>query len=202
MNEKELFTEFGDLLNQKKNSIYYRNSSAANRRIQGQYGTDRKFHGFRTIILYFQLNPDYLLKEDILYRILYYLEDYTDPGKTNVRKFLPLFFNNSDKELIFPGQMSNNANSVVNDFNEYMEEYTDNNKQYSKELNKLTAPYNIYAKKRFPSKNDLCVFFYEKNSLTVANQVKKELKRMRNNAIWFKLKGENIISVDDRIPED
>jgi len=202
MEKEKVLLELKNLLNRKKRAIPYRNSSAPNRRIKGQYGSDRKYFGFRTVILYFQLNPNYTFDDNIFYKILYYLEDYTDPGKTDVRRFLPLFFYNSDKEFIFSGQMSNNANSVVNDFKEYMDEYGESNQEYSKELNKIFSPYSIYAKKAFPSDRDLCVFFYEENSLTVDSEVKKELNRMRNNAIWFKFEGENVISVDDKIPDD
>lgn len=200
MKREKWFDDFDRLLSLKEVPIYYRNSSASNRRIRGQYGSSRKFYGFRTIILYFQLNPDYSIEENMLYQILYHLENYTKPGKSDMRRFLPVFFNDENEKLITPGKMSNNAKSVVSDVKEYMNKFTESNYQYSKEIKELTPPYSIYAKEAFPISKDLCIFFYEKDSLFVDKKIKAEIERMRNNSIWFSFKGDEVVTVSDKIP--
>ena len=192
--------ELDRLLRTKARPISYRNSSASSRRMKGQYGSSKKFYGFRTILLYFQLNPNYNIDTNDLYYILNLFTKYTDTGKTNTRRFLPLYFNNDEYKLMYPDKLVNNETTIVKNRIKYFDEYADDYYQYSKILKELYPDYTAYAKKRFPSENDLCVFFYENDTLMVKEDIKEEIKKYRKNVIWISLEDEEIINISEEIP--
>lgn len=189
------------LVNNKKNKISYRNSSAASRRIRGQYGSDRSFFGYRTILLYFQMNPNYSIEGITFNLILDTFKKFTDPGKTDMRRFLPIYFNNTEGNLVPSKKLANNNFSVIEKFKEYSSKNAEKYFQYSQKLTELNPNLFIYAKKEFPDRNDLCVFFFEENNLSVSEEVKKELKWMRNNAVWISFKNTEIKNISDQLPD-
>jgi len=193
--------ELDRLLRTKARPISYRNSSASSRRISGQHGSPRKFYGYRTILLYFQLNPNYNIDTNDLYYILNLFTRYTDTGKAKIRRFLPLYFNNEEYKLMYPDKLVNNETMIVKNRIKNFDEYAKDYYQYSKILKELYPDYTVYAKKRFPSENDLCVFFYEKGTLKVKEDIKEEIEKYRENTIWISLEDEEIINISEEIPQ-
>jgi hypothetical protein len=189
------------LVKNKKNKISYRNSSAASRRIRGQYGSDRNFYGYRTILLYFQMNPNYSITTVNFDLILDTFKKFTDPGKTDMRRFLPIYFNDPEGSLVPSKKLANNNFSVIEKFKEYSSKNAENFFQYSQKLTEVNPSIYIYAKKEFPDRKDLCVFFFEENTLSVSEEVKKELEWMRNNAVWISFKNDEIINISDQLPD-
>lgn len=189
------------LLNNKKNKISYRNSSAANRRISGQYGSDRNFYGYRTILLYFQMNPNYFIEGTTFNLILDTFKEFTDPGKTDMRRFLAIYFNNKENQPVAEKSLANNNFSVIEKYREYTDQNTEKFHKYSQMITELNPKIYIYAKKEFPSKKDLCVFFFEKDTLSVSDKVEKELDWMQNNAVWISFKKDQIINISDQLTD-
>lgn len=189
------------LLNNKKRAINYRSSSSASRRIQGQYGSDRKFYGYRTIILYFQLNSNYTIDRNKFNIIFNLFSNFTDTGKSGVNRFLPVYFNDENGDLITKHSLVNNVHFIMEKRDEFFSEKAKTNYKYSQKINYLNLQVYIPGEREFPSKKDLCVFVYEENTLTASDKVIKELDWLGNNSIWISLKGDKITSISDKIPE-
>ena len=189
------------LLNNKKRAIHYRNSSSASRRVQGQYGSDRKFYGYRTIILYFQLSPNYTIDRNKFNIIFNLFSNFTDTGKSGVSRFLPVYFNDENGDLIAKHSLVNNIHFIMEKRDEFFSENAKANHKYSQKINYLSPPVYMPGEKEFPSHKDLCVFIYEENTLTATDKVIKELDWMSNNSIWISIKNDKINSISDEIPK-
>lgn len=191
------FDKFIELVGEKEQPIYYRHSSAPSRRISGQYGSSRKFYGFRSVLLYFQLSPEYTIKNKDLAFIFNYLEDYTHPRKTGVRRFMTLFLNDSEYKLLHPGEMSNNISLSIKDVKEYFDKYAKTHYQYSKKLTQLFPPLYFHGRENFPSDKDLCLMFQDKDGIKIDKEIKPHYDVIQNNWIWITLDKDKIISVND-----
>lgn len=195
MIQENIFKEFRKIVSENANLITYQNKSVPNRRIQGQYGSDRKFSGYRSVLLYFQLNNKLEIHNTDIVYLLNYLERFLYPGKLGIKKYMVLFFNDNNNKLIFPGEMANNIRYVLNQQQKYFERYSNSYKKYSNTLEQISPKFNLTGKKEFPSEDDLCIFIYEKDNLKVTSAIEKEIKKLRLNCIWISMQKDKIVSI-------
>jgi hypothetical protein len=129
--------------------------------------------------------------------ILALIERYTDPGKTGMRRFLPIFFNDENGNLISPENDANNAFYIIKLIEKNYGKYSESNFKYSRKISQLKANFYIIGEEDFPSSKDICIFFYEKDTIEISKDVKKKLQWMDNNAVYIEFKDNEIIDISD-----
>ncbi|MFW5787845.1 MAG: hypothetical protein ACOCV3_06215 [Halanaerobiales bacterium] len=196
MQDKKWYEDYLDFIYERKKRIYYREYSAASRRIRGQVGTDRIFKGYRSVLLYFKLSKKIDLTDKLLDKVLCPLKSFTKPDKTGLNRFATLFLNNSDYELIYPEEMVNKCEAVKYIVNDYYQKYLPEMERYNDKLKQL-FPFLTLSSKTYPTHKDLCLFFQDKDGIEITEDVGDILKYVNETCLWITVKGDEIVALED-----
>ncbi len=187
------------MLSRKVQTLERHSENFINRRIGGYPGGDQEYQSFRTGILYMQLSPE--IDTEIIKKAVQVLKRFIHPGRSD--GYATLFLNNSDYKLIYPRSMLGKITAVHKTIDEYYSKYALSNQIYSTELKQLFPLINPYLRKRYPSREDICLVFYDKSGFKINEKILTSVTRQRRNWIWiYAQKGDEVKITFNKIPEE
>lgn len=187
------------VLARKKQTLERYSENVINRRLGDYPGGDQEYQGFRTAILYMQLSPE--IDTEIIKKTVTILKRFIRSRRPNV--YATLFLNNSEGKLMHPRSMLGSTRSVNDVIDEYYKKFAYSNQGYSDELNQLFPLIDPYSRKRYPSREDICLVFYGKQGLRINKKILNKVTRLQKRWIWiYTQKGDEVRLSFNKIPEE
>ena len=134
-------------------------------------GRESSDNGYRSAIFYIQLSKKIDL--ETLYGFLRTTERYLVSNYGSKAKFNMLFLNKEDGKLLHPGKPCGGPSNALRAAKDYFTKYAETNNGYSKKLNYLFPPTDLYDREKYPSKEDLCILVTDEDGVEIANDIKQ-----------------------------
>lgn len=186
-------SDLNRLVNRKKVSISSYNSDQYNYRVGDSMGCEDDYDGFTAVIFYFQLSSN--IDIDNVKKVVLSID--RNVNRYRKTKLCTLFLNNENYELIHPKNVVYNHNQVANVIDEYYLKYSIDNQGYSNKLYEIFPPISLYSRNRHPSSEDLCVIFHDDKGISIDDDIREKVLRLRRRFIFVNVSKNQEISVMD-----
>lgn len=163
-------------------------------------GRESSDNGYRSAIFYIQLSKK--IDPEILNGFLRITERYLVNNDNSPAKFNMLFLNNEDGKLLHRGKISLGWSKALKAASEFFAKYADTNSAYSKKLNCLFPPTDLYDRETYPSNEDLCVLVTDEDGVEIDDKIKHAALKKPNRFIQIKVLPEKMFEVDRLREED
>ena len=113
-----------------------------------------------------------------------------------------LFLNKEDGKLLHPGKPCGGPSNALRVAKDYFTKYADTNSAYSKKLNYLFPPTDLYDRETYPSNEDLCILVMDEDGVELDDKIKHAAIKKPNRFIQIKVLPENNFQIERLREED
>lgn len=156
-------------------------------------GRESSDNGYRSAIFYIQLSKK--IDPEILYGFLRTTERYLVSNYGSKAKFNMLFLNSEAGKPLHRGKVCLGCSNALKTATEFFVKYADTNSGYSKKLNYLFPPTDLYDRETYPSNEDLCVLVSDEDGVELDEKIKHAAIKKPNRFIQIKVLPDSMFEV-------